>query len=114
MFAALANVRNYEGILPIAMPRGLPVDFYPRSIDRARPLIRGTRCFMGEHSFSWLTLFETIEWDGWNQQFEMTREYGREPYRVQLKDYEKRSYNYLFGKYVRFGPQARMVFGFSG
>jgi hypothetical protein len=69
---------------------------------------------MGEHSFSWLTFGEIAEWEGWDQFFEVTREIRRDPYRSQLKDYEKYNYKYLLGKYGSLGQHARMVFGFAG
>lgn len=63
LFAALANVRNYNEIRPFSEPRGLPKDaFIPYgSKDEA---IND----FGEHSFSYFSLKELIEWDGWDQE----------------------------------------------
>lgn len=54
LFSILAGVRNYHNITPISEPRGLP--------DWIKP-IRDWK--FGDHSFSWLTLDEISEWDGW-------------------------------------------------
>ena len=48
LFAALAGVRNYDGVPPISEPRGLPEDADPATLDSD----------VGDHSQSWLTLAE--------------------------------------------------------
>lgn len=68
VFAALANVRNYEsGIRPISLPRGLPGDVsgpVRNAADR-----RGR----DGHSYSWLLLSEALGYDwgttAWGGQF---------------------------------------------
>lgn len=55
MFAFLAGVRNYSDIRPISMPRGLPEDF-----DNGED---GEGEYVGDHSFSWLTLKELLDFD---------------------------------------------------
>lgn len=57
LFAILANVRNYNGIQPIALPRGLPEDLSPEvqadwNADNASP--------------SWFLLQELLDFD-WDQ-----------------------------------------------
>lgn len=56
MFAFLANVRNYSYVLSISEPRGLPEDMpsydpYDSSFE------------YGDHSFSWLSLKELLDFD---------------------------------------------------
>jgi hypothetical protein len=78
VFAALAGVRNgagfagvktHEPITPIAEPRGWPEDF-----DEKRTALRlndyrddEEELWLGDHSFSWLSLDEILNWDGWDQ-----------------------------------------------
>lgn len=66
LFSALAGVRNYNGITPIAEPRGLPEDFVSRDCAYALGQPRDS-VWIGDHSFTWLTLKEIKEWDGWDQ-----------------------------------------------
>lgn len=81
LFAALADVRNGTGfagvpthvpIDPISEPRGWPDDLdyeedpdtgWGRSEDRE---LDGR--WLGDHSFSWLSLDEVANWPGWDQQ----------------------------------------------
>lgn len=67
LFAALADVRNYGGITPISEPRGLPEDF---EIDgeEHRMSYTGDKVWMGEHSYSWLSINELLKWHGWDQE----------------------------------------------
>ena len=51
LFAMLADVRNSYGIAPIAEPRGLPDDI-------SHDLEDGENFWLGDHSYSWLTLRE--------------------------------------------------------
>jgi hypothetical protein len=60
-FAILANVRH-DHFNPISLPKGLPNDL---SEDLK------TKDCLGEHSFSWLTVKEMIDFD-WNQTVENT------------------------------------------
>ena len=55
VFAMLAGVRNSYDIKPISSPRGVPQDFI------------GDAFNLGDHSFSWVTLTEVIEWPYWEQ-----------------------------------------------
>lgn len=55
LFAALADVRNYENLTPIFDARGLP-DGIDEDFD-----------YLGDHSYTWFTLEELIKWDGWDQ-----------------------------------------------
>ena len=65
VFAVLADVRNYEDFRPISQPRGLPEDVS----DAVRHLANDTDddgdIWLGDHSFSWLTLTElqAYPWD---------------------------------------------------
>ena len=55
LFAALADVRNDWGIKPVREPRGHDCQgLYPKKL------------YMGDHSFSWLTLGELLSYD-WDQ-----------------------------------------------
>lgn len=58
LFAVLAGVRDCygEGIVPIALPRGLPAD------TSLNPGVHD----LGDHSMSWLTLSELLSYD-WAQ-----------------------------------------------
>lgn len=63
-FALLADVRNYSTdppIKPISPPRGLPIDV--AWSDEAES--DGTGTWLGDHSFSWLTLAELEKVDAW-------------------------------------------------
>lgn len=74
LFAVLANVRNgygfagvptHEPIDPITPQRGLPEDR-----DRSVLDSDGERYDFGDHSHSWLTLREMLEYPGWEHRFE--------------------------------------------
>lgn len=60
LFAALAGVRNYDDLVPIAKPRGMPED--------ATELFRELHATYGidAHSCSWVTLGELEAYD-WGQ-----------------------------------------------
>lgn len=64
LFAALADVRNYSGVTPISEPRGLPEGFEGEVGD----VYASTGTWMGDHSYSWLTIDELVNWDGWDQE----------------------------------------------
>jgi hypothetical protein len=54
MYAFLAGVRNYSAVTPIAEPRGLPADAdYTEDAEH----------WLGEHSFSWLSIDELLTFD---------------------------------------------------
>lgn len=69
LFSALADVRNYTGIIPISSPRGLPEGFEFDEYGESTPLwsARDGVVWMGDHSQSWFTLKELKEWEGWDQ-----------------------------------------------
>lgn len=67
LFSALAGVRNYGSITPIAGPRGLPEDFEVVEGDSVKMDYKGYTVWLGDHSFSWLTIEELTAWDGWDQ-----------------------------------------------
>lgn len=54
VFSVLADVRNGYDITPISPPRGVPADF------------DGDEGELGDHSFSWVTLTEVLEWPHWD------------------------------------------------
>lgn len=58
LFSVLADVRNYDGVKPIAAPRGIPEDASPIVAE----LVRG----YGDHSYSWFTLRELLDFN-WMQ-----------------------------------------------
>lgn len=79
VFAMLAGVRNGTGfagvkthkpILPIAEPRGIPAGV---EVDEDAIVVRDEwrdnkeidRTWLGDHSHSWVTLKELIDWPGW-------------------------------------------------
>jgi hypothetical protein len=64
MFGFLANVRNYSHIPAISEPRGLPEDIASSHNDDDYEF--------GDHSFSWLSLKELLEFD-YDQAFEDRR-----------------------------------------
>lgn len=84
VFALLAGVRNGTGfagvrthtpITPISEPRGIPGDLID-DVDGDDMLtlrnwmgepITGEGYWLGDHSHSWLSLKEIVEWDGWNK-----------------------------------------------
>lgn len=63
MYAFLAGVRNYSGVTPIAEPRGLPPD---------TSYVETDEDWLGEHSFSWLSLDELLAFD-YDQEMEDRR-----------------------------------------
>ena len=54
MYGFLANVRNYSAVPPISEPRGLPDDAPPEDEDNG---------WLGDHSYSWLSLDELNAFD---------------------------------------------------
>lgn len=78
LFAVLADVRNGGVLSPIVSPRGLPKDVCKRS----HHAIHG-----GDHSHSWLTLEEIVDWPGWDaQQLETRNWLTPEGYAALLKE----------------------------
>lgn len=51
MYGFLANVRNYSAVPPLAEPRGIPEDAPPDDEEGI---------WLGDHSFSWLSLEELL------------------------------------------------------
>jgi hypothetical protein len=69
MFGFLADVRNYSAVTPIAPSRGLPDDVI---------LDDDNEYELGEHSFSWLSVQELLDFD-YDQKMEdrrVTRQVG--------------------------------------
>lgn len=64
IFALLADVRNGDGVEPLAAPRGLPADF---DVDDARGPnhLEHGGMWMGDHSHSWLTVAELSAHQDW-------------------------------------------------
>lgn len=64
VFAALAGVRNYEDLKPIAEPRGLPDDFKLDDDEHVFEDMEGNlrRVWIGDHSYSWLSIDELNAW----------------------------------------------------
>lgn len=65
VFSALAGVRNYNDITSISKPRGLPEGVELDDNDCIK--LYGREIWMGDHSYSWLTTEEILDWDGWDQ-----------------------------------------------
>ncbi|MBP7622431.1 MAG: hypothetical protein KA763_00555 [Xanthomonadales bacterium] len=86
VFAMLAGVRNGRGfagvrthvpIVPISEPRGIPSDCNASGEDLQLSVYRGDamvngRYWLGDHSHSWLTLAEILEWPGWGGPLDRT------------------------------------------
>jgi hypothetical protein len=79
VFAMLAGVRNGYGVAgcpthtpvqPISEPRGLPEGVEDDDCET----------WFGDHSFSWVTLKEVLDWPGWNQTLHRTGIVSREEY----------------------------------
>lgn len=64
LFAALAGVRNYWDVKPISEPRGLPDSF---DEEKAEKLADAISAYWGDHSHSWLSIKELVNWEGWDQ-----------------------------------------------
>lgn len=88
VFAMLAGVRNgfgfagcktHEPLVPISEPRGLPDD---------NPKYEGEDAdwMFGDHSFSWVTLRELLDWPGWGQELHMTGILDREEYERVMRE----------------------------
>lgn len=71
-FAVLADVNNYSNVTPIAAPRGLPHDC--GVVDGDVQMTFGSRgsVWLGDHSHSWLTPKEILNWNGWDQKVDGT------------------------------------------
>src|SRR5262245_56875858 len=69
MYAFLADVRNYSAVPPIVAPRGIPDD---------EPLDPEDDPWLGEHSFSWLSLeeLEAFNYDAVMEDRRVTRQVG--------------------------------------
>lgn len=84
LFAALAGVRNgygfagvyrHEPLEPIAGDRGIPDDF--KMSDETHGY---RKTWMGDHSYTWMTLDEIINWDGWDKKLAMAGYISRQQY----------------------------------
>ncbi len=82
LFTKMAGVRNYDGITPVALPRGLPADMsVPTKLDADR--------WEGDaHSGSWLSDIEAGEVQRWYE--ELHSGLPRHP----------PVFGYLFGSYI--------------
>lgn len=99
LFSVLANVRNYNDLIPIAAPRGLPEDSgFSAETEQIGSV------WMGDHSYTWFTLDELSEWDGWDQKIgdESVREYVQ-TFLLWLE----------YAKSKTRGMEARIVIGFD-
>lgn len=75
LFGALAQVRKYD-VRPIDTARGLPEDVHMEGdylMVELEEFSQDEGCaklqyWMGDHSYSWLSLDEILQWDGWDQQ----------------------------------------------
>lgn len=65
MFGFLAGVRNYSAITPISEPRGLPDGFESNEYDEPwfTPDPAKFRIDVGDHSQSWLSVQELLDYD---------------------------------------------------
>jgi hypothetical protein len=88
VFAMLAGVRNgfgfagvktHEPLAPISEPRGLPSD-------NAKYDGEDADWAFGEHSQSWLTLREVLDWAGWDQDLLMTGIVDRDEYERLIRE----------------------------
>jgi len=86
VFAMLAGVRNgtgragvgtHKAITPISEPRGVPDDIeldddgYLVSHDPYSDGVPPQHYSLGQHSFSWVTLKEVVDWPGWHKPLHM-------------------------------------------
>lgn len=58
MFGFLADVRNYSHVPPLSESRGLPYNLSPELTSQD-----GGVTWLGDHSFSWLSLSELLDFD---------------------------------------------------
>jgi len=79
VFAMLAGVRTGRGFagVPISEPRGIPSDCNADGEDLQLSVYRGDDLvsepyWLGDHSHSWLTLTEILEWPGWDKPLDRT------------------------------------------
>lgn len=109
VFAILADVRNgfgfagcrtHEPITPISAPRGLPADLgnTGRYTAEGDSIPHGddsdAREDWGDHSFSWVTLQELLDWPGWDRDLQLTGVVERAEYeRVQREGGPPRSWS---------------------
>jgi len=66
LFAILADVRNYDGLVTISEPRGLPDDV-------SEPIGREAEGAVDCHSFTWLGVEELLDFDWDSRAGEMNR-----------------------------------------
>lgn len=108
LFSALAGVRNYNEITPIGVPRGIPADFDIREAMVVMEYGDPNDPWIGDHSFSWLSLEELNDWSGWDQILE--------------SGHSLREYCDLFHLWLKYAnakvedghwDDARIVFGFD-
>ena len=79
-FAALADVRNENDIEPMSMPRGLPADRDMSAESGVDEEGYSNEGHYGDHSFSYLTLEEMLNWKGWENRFETYGIFDRTSY----------------------------------
>lgn len=61
VFSFLAGVRNDDGIIPISLPKGFPVDFIQPL--NPEPDMKGQLLFHGRHDISWLSRQELLDFN---------------------------------------------------
>lgn len=106
VFAMLAGVRNgggfagvrtHEPIQPISEPRGLPYDLGIKGKDWSQfnddtitdpkvVNIEYSEAEFGDHSFSWVTLREVLDWSGWNAQLHRCGYVSRAEYERMVRE----------------------------
>lgn len=96
LFAALADVRNYDSIKPLAPDRGVPADITYDSDDAfdEEGNRKPGRLDLGDHSMTWMTLTEVLEWPGWDQTVARTRLVDRVEYDRMLAAGETQPHSY--------------------
>jgi hypothetical protein len=92
LFAALADVRNgfgfagtpmFEPIATLAANRQLPPDLKVEDGGfLKRQAADKEEYWLGDHSYSWATVKEILEWPGWDQMLQATGVLSREQYQA--------------------------------
>ncbi|KKL16961.1 hypothetical protein LCGC14_2490340 [marine sediment metagenome] len=83
LFAKMAGVRNYDDLVPISEPKGLPQAEFPSTLTQ----FEAERWFGDGHSHSWLSAQEILELSEWIKE----QEWGTKPF------YFDETFGFLFG-----------------